>query len=200
MTTKIIISDEEKALRKLVRNNGLNISNMTDPSETVKLLAVKQNGHAIKFIENPTMEMQLAAVHQNATSLEFIPEHTDELYFAALKSRNNAYYAAREFRNPSDAVLKQAFSQNSNTITFLQNPTVQNKIMALVCHAGSYPKVTAKTDAMRFEYIKEHPYSIDAVAKPTAEMCLWIIHNHPKYAREIRKPPTEEIKLLINLL
>ena len=55
------------------------IEYIKNPSEEVKLAAVKQNGCAIKYIENPSEKVQLAAVNQDRTAFHYIKNPTPKV-------------------------------------------------------------------------------------------------------------------------
>lgn len=57
-----------------VKGNGTSIRYINDPSEEVKLTAVKQNGFAIQHIKNPSEEIKLAAIKQNIDTLRLFPK------------------------------------------------------------------------------------------------------------------------------
>ena len=50
-----------------VKQDGLTIEYIVNPSKEVQLAAVKQDGDAIKFIDNPDKEVQLEAIKNNMT-------------------------------------------------------------------------------------------------------------------------------------
>ena len=67
-----------------VKQNGLAIKLIKNPSEELKLAAVKQNGDAIKWIDNPSEELQLAAVKQDGSAIRHIDNPSKELQLASL--------------------------------------------------------------------------------------------------------------------
>jgi len=58
------VSQEQKDLL-IVRRNGSDIVYIKEPTEKVKLEAVKNSPYAIEYIENPSEQVQLEAVKQN---------------------------------------------------------------------------------------------------------------------------------------
>jgi hypothetical protein len=85
-----------------VGGDGLAIEGAVDPSEKVKLKAVKQNGIAIRLIDNPSEELQLAAVKSNPKAffnisnpyesirkymVEFYPEIEEEYNILASRDK-----------------------------------------------------------------------------------------------------------------
>ena len=57
-----------------VKQDGLAIRYIQNPSEKLQLAAVKENGSAIEYIKNPSEEVQLAAVKQNRRAIQYIPK------------------------------------------------------------------------------------------------------------------------------
>jgi hypothetical protein len=70
------IHKEKKNKPVKVNNNDLN--------------SVKQDGLNIRNIDNPSYEMKLCAVQQNGLALKYIKEQTDEICIAAVKQNKEA--------------------------------------------------------------------------------------------------------------
>ena len=57
---------DESRFIKMININPTLIENIKNPTDEMKLLAVRKNGLVIKYIENPTKEMQEIAISKNA--------------------------------------------------------------------------------------------------------------------------------------
>ncbi len=53
---------DESRFIKMININPTLIENIKNPTDEMKLLAVRKNGLVIKYIENPTKEMQEIAI------------------------------------------------------------------------------------------------------------------------------------------
>lgn len=69
-----------------VKQNGYAIQYIHNPSETLQLEAVKQTGLSIKYIKNPSLNIQLEAIIQNPTAIQYTIQ-TFELIEEAIKSK-----------------------------------------------------------------------------------------------------------------
>ena len=72
---------------KAVKQNGLAIQYIKNPTEEMKLEAVKQNGLAIKYINNPTEEMKLEAVKQNGLAILYIKNPNLHILLRSIKHK-----------------------------------------------------------------------------------------------------------------
>ena len=75
------------------------IRNIDNPTEEMKLLAVKQNGNTIQHIQNPTDEMKWLAIKSNGFAIQYIDNPTEEMKLLAVK--NNGY-AIKYIDNPTE--------------------------------------------------------------------------------------------------
>ena len=97
-----------------------------NPSERVKLEAVKAKGWAVQFIENPTEEMQLNAVNKDYDSIKYIKNPSEEVQLAAIKK----YWAAIKFiNNPSLEARKEAIRGNEEAINYINFDLDELKIL-----------------------------------------------------------------------
>ena len=74
-----------------VKVNGCAIQYIENPTEEMKLLAIKENGYAIRYIKNPTEEMKLEAVKNNGWAIKYIEDPTDEMKQEADKQEKKLY-------------------------------------------------------------------------------------------------------------
>lgn len=75
-------SDDE--LIKFINENNHFFKLIDNPSEKVKLAALKINGYHIQYIQNPTEEMKIAAVCQFGFSISYIKDPSEEVQLAAI--------------------------------------------------------------------------------------------------------------------
>ena len=63
---------DESRFIKMININPALIENIENPTDEMKLLAIKKNGLMIRYIENPTKENQEIAVRKNAKAIEYM--------------------------------------------------------------------------------------------------------------------------------
>ena len=100
--TSIVINNPTEEMKIIaLRKDGLVIQYIENPSEQVKLAAVKQYGGAIRFIENPTDEIKMEAIKQDGFVIKDIENPTEEMQLEAIK-QNRKY--VKHIENPSQKV------------------------------------------------------------------------------------------------
>ena len=92
---------EEIFQLKAVRQNGLDIKSIDNPSLPIQLEAVKEDGYAIKYIDNISEEVQLEAIRQDETAIQYIENPSEQLQLEALKENVRAI---EYIDNPSDYI------------------------------------------------------------------------------------------------
>jgi hypothetical protein len=60
-----------------VRNDGLSLKYIHNPTDEIKMEAVKQNGIAIRYIEDQTIELCIIAYHNTIRSLKYMNHSPD---------------------------------------------------------------------------------------------------------------------------
>jgi hypothetical protein len=110
-----------------VKQNGLSIQFIKNPSESIQLAAVKQNGLSIQFIKNPSESIQLAAVKQNVYAIQYIENPSESVQLAAVKKYG---YAIAHIKNPSESVQLAAVKQNGYAIAHIKNPSESVQLAA----------------------------------------------------------------------
>jgi hypothetical protein len=114
---------EDKDLQlEAVKQDGLSIQYIKNPSKAVQLEAVKENGDAIDFIKNPIEEVQLEAVKQKGYAIEFISNPSEEVQLEAFKKNSRSI---QYISNPSKVVLKEAVKKYGHTIVQFLCKTIQ---------------------------------------------------------------------------
>jgi hypothetical protein len=89
-------------MRKII-DDGLYITQIENPTNKMKLAAVKENGYAIGYIKNPTEQMKREAVKQNGIAIRMIDDPSDELKWEALRQNRLAIHY---IQNPTDEMVE----------------------------------------------------------------------------------------------
>ena len=66
--------EDENECLEAVKQDGLNLSFVHDPTERICLAAVKENGWALRYVKDQTPEICLAAVKQDGLALQFVKD------------------------------------------------------------------------------------------------------------------------------
>ena len=78
------------------------IRNIDNPTEEMKLLAVKRNGNAIRYIDNPTEEMKVEAIKKDCATIQCIKNPTEEMKLLAIKKDG---VVLQHIENPTDEMV-----------------------------------------------------------------------------------------------
>lgn len=81
-------------LLEAVKQNGMIIGLIKDPSEEMQLEAVRQVPFALELIEDPSEKVQLEAVRKDGYLIDYIEDPSEEMQLEAEKSKRNVsnYY------------------------------------------------------------------------------------------------------------
>ena len=90
---------EESRIIKMINNNPSIISTINNPTDEMKLLAIKKDGLTLEYIDNPTIEMQELALDNNIRAIRYIDNPTEEMMIKAV----NAGWSILDYiKNPTD--------------------------------------------------------------------------------------------------
>lgn len=168
----------DKVKLEALKYNGLVIQYIENPTEEMKLLAVKENGNALKYIKNPSEKIQLEAVKTDGEAIQYIENPTEEMKLAAVtfqEDKRPRYGNLKYIENPSEEVQ----------IAALRNP-----FAAMVHLLRSIPNASDKVKLAAVEY---NPAHIESIDNPTEEMQMAAIEQDYKLLTRINNP-TEKVK------
>jgi len=134
-----------------------------NPSEQVKLAAVKQNGNAINAIKNPSEDIQLAAVKQYGISINYIKNPSEDVKLAAVKKDG---LAIMYIKNPSEQVKLAAVKQNGNAISFIENPSEQVQLAAVKQNGYAIKYVKNPSEQVQLAAVKQDGEAIQYIENP----------------------------------
>jgi hypothetical protein len=109
-----------------VIKNFNNIKMIKDPSEKIKLAAIKAYPYSIEHINNPSEELQLAAVIRNVFAIKFINNQFEsvKLYCA------NNIFCMPYIQNPSEEIQLKAI----RNCKFYNEPRYTENIDYIIKH------------------------------------------------------------------
>jgi len=117
------------------------------------LEAVKQTGMSLQFIENPTPEFQLAAVEQDSYAIQFIPNPTPEMCLTAVRQDG---FSIQCIKNPSIEVQLEAVKQNPEAIQFITDPSPELQLIAVKRDGMSIAYIKNPTGEVQHEAVKQN--------------------------------------------
>ena len=86
---------------RMIKINPYALQHIPNPTEEMKLAALREHGLVLEFIKDPTREMQLTALQNTAKAIRFIPHPSDEfLRRAVRKSWTNLAYIDTGMADP----------------------------------------------------------------------------------------------------
>ena len=178
-------------IESIIALDGLAIKNIENPSDALKILAVKNNGNALEFIENPTEEMKLIAVKNSGYALKFITSPSEEMMLLAIE---NTSWAIRDIHNPSEKMKLLAIENYAEIIQYIDNPTDEMKLLAIENSASVIEYIENPTNEMKTLALKNSPYAIKYIDNPTDDMKTLALEGDGYLLKDIENP-TEEMKL-----
>jgi hypothetical protein len=120
-----------------LKNDGMLLEKVANPTEEEMLTALKQNGFALKYIpaEKQTKKICKTALKTDGLALEYVANKTEELYLYAVKQDGFAIIYAQDSSNLEE-LQKLAVSNDGFAITLIDNPSFDIIKLALKNNAG----------------------------------------------------------------
>ena len=146
-----------------VRQAGVAIEYIKNPTPAIQLAAVRQAGVAIYYIKNPTPEMQLVAVKQNGTAIEYIENPTPEMQLVAVR---RAGVAIRYIENPTPAIQLAAVQQSGVAIEYIENPTPAIQLAAVQQNGLAIRYIKNPTPAIQLAAVRQDGTAIYYIKNP----------------------------------
>jgi hypothetical protein len=118
----------DKVIMTAVKQNGMAIQYIPDPSEELQFIAVEQKPENVRYIKNPTQKIQTYVVEKSPREVLNIKNVTSETQLLALKLDGQLI---NMFHNPSPEVQLIAVQSNPRAILQINNPTEEAQIAAV---------------------------------------------------------------------
>jgi hypothetical protein len=122
------LSNQEQINCETVREYGLDIKDIKNPSVAVQLIATSQNGRAIQYIENPTESVQFSATSQNGYCIRYIKNPSESVQLNAIA---NNLYAISLIKSPTEAVQLNAMLNDVRVLKLLSTPAISVVLKAI---------------------------------------------------------------------
>ena len=132
------------------------ISDIKNPSEKLKLFAVKQNGYAIRGIKNPSEEVKIAAVQQYGPAIQFIDNPSEEVQIAAVTKNGRAIkHIIDKGITPNEKVQLAAVNNDGSTIQFIDNPSEAVKLAAVRKYGSAIQSISYPSEAVQLAAVQQ---------------------------------------------
>jgi hypothetical protein len=161
---------------KLVRNNGNDITDFTNPDKDVQLAAVQSNIYSFQYIKNPDKDVQLYVVQR-------MPDYISNYIY--------------KIKNPIEEVQLVAVQRDPNDIRLFENPTNKVQLAAFQKNPGILYLIKNPTEEVQLAAVQKNPNFIGDIKNPTEEVQLYIMEKFPEYGIYI-KNPSRKVSYLIN--
>jgi hypothetical protein len=157
-----------------------------------ELLRVKEDGLSIKYIENPTVEIQLEAVKENAEALRYIKHPSEFIQEAALKS--DIFTAFSYIDNPSDELILFSLKQSGYILSKIKNPSRAMQKVALRSDGYAIKSIINPDDELIKIALKQCGDCLEYIDNPTEEQQIIAVKQSSLVIQHI-KNPSEKVQL-----
>ena len=119
-----IYTASERDQKRKVKENPYNVEYINNPSEEIKILAVKGKAGCITYINNPSEALQLQAVKKDGFAIQNIKNPSEKVQLEAVKKTD---CVISFIKNPTDRVIREVinnfkYGENINFILrFIEN-------------------------------------------------------------------------------
>ena len=141
-------NSDTKDQLEFVKENGLLLQYMKDPSEAVKLAAVRQNGSAIQYIAHPSDELIIESIyHDNYYGLKYL-ENLEEI-------------------QNSTAIQIAIIKDNPRNISLIKDPSEELQLMAVTLNEHAIENIKRPTEAVQILAIEKNKINIVSIKHPS---------------------------------
>lgn len=172
---------EEDHIR-YIKQNPSYFTSIKDPSERVKLAALKEDGDLIRHIKNPTKEMCLTAVETSPNALIYMNYPDEDIVIAALVVDGRAISLVN---NPSEEMMYVAIFSDPMAIKYIKNPPTELILIALEKSGKVIDYLDFKTDEYIDLAFKTYPAAIKHIKNPSEELCIQCVKKNGKLIQYI---------------
>lgn len=183
-------SDEIKIAA--VKQNGLALKFVENPTEFMCSLAIEQNWESIQYCKNPTKEMQLLAVKQSWEALKFIEK---QIRVAQLVSVKQSWQAIQYCKNPTEKVQLVAVKQAWEAIKYCKNPTEKVQLVAIEQSWKAIQCIRDPTEKVQLVAVKQSWEALEHVSLRTDEIQLVAVKQSWQ-AIKYCENPTKQVQIV----
>lgn len=151
------ISNKQEIYAFMVKNNGLKIQQIVDPSEEIQRLAIQENGCSIQYIENPSISIQIEAVAKDSMAIRYIDNPSEEVMLESIK---NDPFSIQYIKNPPIEVVLEAVRLDGETIKYFEDPPVNIQLEAVRQSEFAIRYIENPIPEVQMESVRSNPASI----------------------------------------
>ena len=156
-----------------------------NPTEEMKLAALKKNGLMLKYIKNPSEAVQLAAVKGNGFAIQYLKNPSEEMKLAAVKTNG---WAIQYIENPSEEVQLAAVRQSVSSIRFIENPTEEMKLAAVKTNGWAIQYIENPSEEVQLAAVKGNSFAIHYLKNPSEAVQLAAVNQDGRAIQYIENP------------
>ena len=184
---------------RMIKINPFSLQHIPNPTEEMKLTALRENGLVLEFIDHPTKEMKLVALKNTAKAIQFIPDAPKELLEQAVhKSWTNLAY----IKHPPEWLIMEAISQSGWAIQYAENPSEELQMAAIEQNYDAIRYIKHPTPRVQAAAAAINYTALRYIDKPSFEAQCIAIANNEQAIRLFVDTDTETLLtfLKINIL
>ena len=153
------------------------------------LVAVKQNGLAIRFIQNPTHEVCESAINQNPLALQFIENQTNELCMLAVKKNGLALKFVEIMKSD---IAYTAVKQNYEAMkyAYIFSPAFIKTIIPTFGLALEFLPAQYQTNELCMSAVKNNGMALEFVHTKTKEIIEEALKSNPEVVQFVNLDKT----------
>ena len=178
---------EEAKYMKAIEANPSIIKMIPQPTDEMKLLALKKQGLVLEYIHHPTREMEELAINQNPRAIKFIENPTEQMMIKAVQA---GWSILQYIKNPTDEVIKLALKQSGWAIQYAKNPSETLQLLAVRKNYDAIKYIEAPYESVQEEavhisyealrYIKEPSVHVELMGVKSNEAAVHFIAHLDK--------------------
>jgi hypothetical protein len=159
----------------MIKNNPHAITTIQNPTEEMKLTAIRKNGLLLEYITDPTRQMQKLALDNNPHAIQFIHDPTEEMMLQAIRG---GWINLEYIKKPTDQVLRLALSQAGWAIKYIDSPSEELQLMAVRKDYDSIKFIKEPYGSVQEEAVRAHYEALRLIKAPTPQVILIAIHEN----------------------
>ncbi|MGL5148991.1 MAG: hypothetical protein ACRC7N_00255 [Clostridium sp.] len=186
--------NEKNILNKL-RENPFGIENIENPSNEMKLIAVKSNGLAIRYIKGELGEdIKREAIISNPLCVEYINDLSEDLLVLAVK---NLWNSLKLIKNPSNRVIEEAVKTKGWALQFVNEPWEELCVTAVKRDYDAIKYISNPSERVQLEAINTHWGAIKFIKNPTLASKIAAIKGDEESINYIANYDLDELKIFM---
>lgn len=167
------------ALKSLVTGDYKAIKEINEPTELMKIVAVRKDPKAIQFIKDPSENLQLLAVKKEPNLIDLIETPTEAVLLEAISQESDIFLKYIDNLNEGTDELKKAVLKIApDYIQEIPKPTEEMKLIAVSTYGEVISMIVHPSEAVQLEAIRENvDQTIFHIEYPTEKVLIEAVHT-----------------------